>query len=347
MWYLIDAAEPDRGIRQVPGEGGVRERSLHRLVRPSSLAAVASSVVGQVIESNDRAEREVLVRGAIQHAYAEPVPGPDGAPLAVRLWVGAARRDQPPGIDVFVWDGGQWTVMSHGGGGTVLPGGHPMLHGAWFLSRIVECEDRDRLVAAALQAAPGVQWQGTMQVLTPDDRGAKVFGFFRYHAPGMLRGLLLQVEPAREPGLVAPTYHRDAAAALLGSTAALIDVETMQIIEWLTPPLTEIAWRHHPASRGVDPGEADTFDLVTTHLVHPDDFEIYGRTLMSLACEQVERARLVVRLLTISREWCAVELTCIRLPRGLPRFLTCLIRPVPSDTPPGVAVWGGGSANPA
>lgn len=333
MWYLIDAAEPDRAIRHVPEEGMARERSLHRLVRPSSLSAVVSSVLTQSIDTNDRCVREVLVRGELHTVFAEPVPGPEGKPLAVRLWVGQQPREDPPAIDVFVWDGGRWTVMSHGAGGAVLPVGHPMLHGAWFLSRIVECEERDRLMATVLDARPGVEWQGTMQVLTSDDRSARVFGFFRYHAPDTVRGLLLQVAPAREPGLIAPTYHRDAAAALLGSTTALIDIQTMQIIEWLTPPLPDIAWRHHPASRGVDPAGDGDFTLATTHLVHPDDLAGYLRTLSELARYRVETARLVVRLRTLDRGWCAVELSCIRLPQGQPRFLTCLIRPITDAAP--------------
>ncbi|WP_054816171.1 hypothetical protein [Nocardia arizonensis] len=331
MWYLIDAAEPDRAIRHVPEEGMARERSLHRLVRPSSLSAVVSSVLAQAIDGNDRCAREVLVRGETQYVVAEPVSGPGGRPLAARLWVGAGPRDDPPGIDVFVWDGARWTVMSHGAGGVVLPAGHPLLHAAWFLSRVIECEDRDRLMATALDARPGVEWQGTMQVLTADDRSVRVFGFFRYHAPAALRGLLLQVEPAREPGLIAPTYRRDAAAALLGSSAALIDIRTMQIIEWLTPPLPDIAWRHHPASRDTDPVGDGEFTLSTTHLVHPDDLETYLRALTELTEYRVESARLVVRLLTLAGGWCAVELSCIRLPQGRPRFLTCLIRPVQPD----------------
>ncbi|MET7771594.1 GAF domain-containing protein [Nocardia sp. NPDC005366] len=336
MWYLIDAAEPDRAIRHVPEEGMARERSLHRLVRPSSLSAVASSAVAQAIDTNDHCDREVLVRGERRDVHAEPVPGPDGKPLAVRLWVGRRRRDDPPGIDVFLWDGRQWTVMAEGKGGTVLPAGHPRLHGAWFLSRILECEDRDRLMTAALDSRPGTEWQGTMQVLTPDDRSTRVFAFFRHHGPNVLRGLLLQVEPARAPDLVTPTYHDDAAVALLGGTTALIDIETMQIIEWLTPPLGDIAWRHHPASRGADPAGDGEFNLATTHLIHPEDAVTYLRALRALVEYRTERGRAVVRLLTLSRGWQPVELSCIRLPHGPPRFLVCLIRPVGPDTPLGM-----------
>ncbi|MBH0776119.1 GAF domain-containing protein [Nocardia bovistercoris] len=328
MWYLIDAAEPDRAIRQVPEEGMARERSLHRLVRPSSLSGVVSSVVSQAIDANDRCVREVLVRGDPHTVLAEPVPGPEGKPLAVRLWVGQHRREDPPAIDVFVWDGARWTVLSHGAGGAVLPAGHPKLHGAWLLSRILECEERDRLMAAVLDVRPGVEWQGTMRVLTADDRSARVFGFLRYHAPDTMRGLLLQVGPTLEPGLIAPTYHRDAAAALLSSTTALIDIQTMRIIEWLTPPLPDIAWRHHPATRDVDPPGAEDCTVATADLVHPDDQADYLHALSELARYRVETARLVVRLRTLERGWRPVELSCIRLPRGGPRFLTCLIRPV-------------------
>lgn len=336
MWYVIDAAEPDRAIRQVPEERTARERSLHRLVRPGSLSTVASSVVAHAIESNESCDREVLVRGERRDVHAEPVPGPDGTPLAVRLWVGRRRRDPAPGIDVFLWHGRQWTVLADGTGGTVLPPGHPRLHGAWFLSRIIECEERDRLMTAALDSRPGTRWQGAMQVRTPDERSARVFGFFRHHGPDVLRGLLLQVEPAREPGLIAPTYRDDAAVALLGGTTALIDAETMQIIEWLTPPLGDIAWRHHPASKGTDPSGAGDFDLATTHLIHPDDIGIYLTALRSLVENRVDRARGVVRLLTLSRGWQPVELSCVRLPHGPSRFLTCLIRPVGPDTPSGL-----------
>lgn len=133
-----------------------------------------------------------------------------------------------------------------------------------------------------------------------------------------------------------PTYHNDAAAALLGGTTALIDIESMQIIEWLTPPLAAIAWRHHPASKGMDPADRDEFNLATTHLIHPDDRECYLAVMAELAAHRIEYARAVVRLLTVDRDWLRVELYCIRLPRGLPRFLACLIRPVGAETPTGV-----------
>ncbi|WP_328410929.1 hypothetical protein [Nocardia sp. NBC_00403] len=339
MWYLIDVAEPDRGIRYMPEEGMARERSLLRAIRPSSLAVLANSALAQAIESNEQCAREVRIRGELHGVLAVPVAGPDGKPMAVQLWAGArpADRVDPPGIDVFVWDDRQWTLMSHGSGGAVLPAGHELLHGAWFLSRIIECEERDRLITAALDPRPGVEWQGPMRMLTvEEDRTTRVFGFFRYHGPHALRGLLLQGEAERAAGIVLPTYHNDAAAALLGGTTALIDIESMQIIEWLTPPLAAIAWRHHPASKGMDPADRDEFNLATTHLIHPDDRECYLAVMAELAAHRIEYARAVVRLLTVDRDWLRVELYCIRLPRGLPRFLACLIRPVGAETPTGV-----------
>ncbi|MGV9819530.1 GAF domain-containing protein [Nocardia xishanensis] len=338
MWFLVDMAEPDKVIRHVPKEGMARARSLHRAIRPAGLAAAAGAVIAQAAESGRRCERAVLLRGEAHRVLAIPVPGPDGVPLAVRLWAGASRVEppDPPAVDAFVWDSRQWMLRNHGGGGgPVLPEGHPLLHGAWFLSRVIECEDRDRLMTAALDPKPGVAWRGPMQVRTPDDRTARVFGFLRYHADGALRGLLLEVAADRAPGLVPATYRDDAAIALLGGTTALIDAETMQIIEWLTPPLGDIAWRHHPASRGIDPDDdGREFTLTTTHLVHPDDVNGYLGALRELAERRSERTRVAVRLLTLRRDWQPVELYGARLPRGLPRFLICLIRPVGSDPVP-------------
>ncbi|PFX01199.1 hypothetical protein CJ469_04012 [Nocardia farcinica] len=329
MWFVVDTAEPDKGIRHVPEDGPARTRSLTRAIRPNSLAAVAVSVVGRAIEAARPIGREVLVRGEDHRVLAIPVPGPDGAPLAVQLWAAAARvtPPEPPAVDVFVWDGPQWTVRSSGAGGPVLPPGHPLLHGAWFLSRIIECEGRDRLMSAALDPRPGVFWQGSMQVRTPDDRTTRVFGFFRPHGTSALRAVLLQIESARAPGLVPPTYHHDAAAALLDGATALIDLQSLQIIEWLTPPPAGIAWRHHPASRELDPApDGREFSLATTHLVHPDDLARYLEALRDLSEHRRDEVRIRVRLLTVRRGWQLVELYCVRLPKGLPRFATCLIR---------------------
>ncbi|MBF6215286.1 DUF5593 domain-containing protein [Nocardia puris] len=338
MWFLVDSAEPDKGIRHVAKDGSARVRSLHRAIRPAALAAVAGSVVAQAIADRAPSSREVLVRGEPQRVLALPVPGPDGEPLAVRLWAGAAGAEppEPPAVDAFVWDSHQWTLRSDGTGGPVLPAGHPLLHGAWFLSRIIECEDRDRLMAAALDPRPGPRWRGAMQVRTADGGTAGVYGFFRGDDRGLLRGLLIQVAADREPGPLPPTYRDDAAVALLGGTAALIDTRTMQIVEWLTPPLEGIAWRHHPASRGLDPsGEGREFNLATTHLVHPDDLAPYLAGLRELVDGRLDRARVAVRLLTLRREWRAVELHCVRMPGSAPRFLACLIRPLDQDALPG------------
>ncbi|MCP2296074.1 hypothetical protein APR11_002502 [Nocardia amikacinitolerans] len=336
MWFLVDTAEPDKVIRYLPKEGTVRARSLHRAIRPAALAGAAGAVVERAVEGARRCERTVLVRGETHRLLAIPVPGPDGAVMAVLLWAGPSRTDPPapPVVDAFVWDSRQWMLRNHGGGGSVLPQGHPLLHGAWFLSRIIECEDRDRLMTAALEPHPGVAWRGPMQVRTPDDRTARVFGFLRYHDAGTLRGLLLAVTSDRAPGLVPATYRDDAAVTLLGGTTALIDAETMQIIEWLTPPLGDIAWRHHPASHGLDPDDGREFNLATTHLVHPDDVDGYLGALRELAEQRSDRTRVAVRLLTLRQDWRSVELYGARLPSGQPRFLICLIRPLESDPVP-------------
>ncbi|MEU0502610.1 GAF domain-containing protein [Nocardia sp. NPDC005998] len=340
VWYLIDAATPGMVIRYVPEEGMPRERTLHRAIRPNSLAGIASSAITDAIASNQMCAREIRIRGEGYKVFALPVPGPDGGPLAVQMWVGqqADTPVDPPAIDVLVWDGKQWTVRNNGRGGAVLPEGFPLLHGAWFLSRIIECEERDRLITAALDAQPGTHWQGPMRVLTAnDEKTTRVYGLFRYHSPHSLRGLLLQVEQDRQPGIVLPTYHGDAAVGLLGGTIALIDTETLQIVEWLTPPLPSIAWRHHPASRGTDPSaDRKEFNLTTTHLIHPDDLGYYLTPLLDLVKDRIKSARSVVRLLTLEHDWQLVELYCIRLPHGLPRFLTCLIRPVGDDMRPGL-----------
>ncbi|MGV9675724.1 GAF domain-containing protein [Nocardia sp. NPDC003482] len=336
MWYLVDATDAAKVIRHVPEEGMARERLLHRAIRPNSLALLAESVLERTIVSGERVARDLRVRGEDFQVLALPVPGPDDQVLAVQLRV--ARRadppEPPPAVDAFTWDGPQWTLMSGGAGGAVLPAGYERLHGAWFLSRIVECEERDKLMTAALTPRPGTVWEGPMRVLTADDtHTTRVFGYFRYHGDEALRGLLLQVESDRVPGIVQPTYHNDAAAALLGGTTALIDTERLQIIEWLTPPLPEIAWRHHPASRGLDPVDRDEFNLGTTHLIHPEDMGFYVRGLTDLARGAATEARGIVRLLTLRGDWRTVELYCIRLPHGLPRFLICLIRPVPDAAP--------------
>lgn len=336
MWFLVDTAEPDKVIRHLPKEGAVRARALHRAIRPAALVGAAGAVIEQAVGGARRCERTVLVRGETHRLLAIPVPGPDDAVLAVLLWAGPSRTDppDPPAVDAFVWDSRQWTLRNHGGGGSVLPEGHSMLHGAWFLSRVIECEDRDRLMTAALAPRPGVAWRGPMQVRTPGDRIARVFGFLRYHDEGALRGLLLEVASDRAPGLVPATYRDDAAVTLLGGTTALIDAETMQIIEWLTPPLAGIAWRHHPASRGLDPDDGREFNLATTHLVHPDDVDGYLGALRELAERRSDRTRVAVRLLTLRQGWQSVELYGARLPGGPPRFLICLIRPVGSDPVP-------------
>lgn len=338
MWFLIDTADPDMVLRHVPEEGTARWRSLQRAVRPASLAGLASSVVAQAIETNAPYSRELPIRGERHHGFAEPISGPDGEPLAMRMWVGTdpEDRDDPPPMDAVVWDGAQWTLMSAGDGGAILPAGHQLLHGAWFLSRIVECEERDKLITAALDPQPGIEWQGPMRVLTPDDeRTTRVFGCFRYHEPHRLRCLVLQIESGRESGIILPTYHNDAAAALLGGCTALIDIESLQIIEWLTPPLPGIAWRHHPDSRDTSADSGNRhWNLATTHLVHPDDMGFYLSAMTDLVAGNIEAGHTVVRLLTLDHDWLPVELYTKRLPRGLPRFLTALIRPA-ADLPLG------------
>lgn len=338
MWYLVDAADTAKVIRHVRDDNAVSERHLHRAVRPSSLAALTHSAIEQAITTATTCTREVPVRGAAHTVLAIPIAGPDARPLAVQVWVGPsdAPREPAPEVDAFVWDGRQWTLMSTGVGGPVLPAGYPMLHGAWFLSRIIECEERDRLMTAALDPKPGTAWAGPMEVLTAaGTHTTKVYGFFRYHREESVRGLLLRIGSDREPGIVLPTYHNDAAAALLGGTTALIDIQRLQIVEWLTPPIADIAWRHHPASRDLDPADSDAFNLETTHLIHPDDTGIYLGALGDLAAGRVSRARGIVRLLTVTGGWQTVELYCIRLPHASPRFLTTLIRPI-SDGVPGI-----------
>lgn len=339
MWFLIDAADLDMVLRHVPEEQTARWRSLHRAIRPPSLASMAGSVVAQAARANTECRRDLRVRGEVHRACAAPVAGPDGRPLAIRLWVGTGDEEgeNPPPIDAFVWDGAQWTLISAGTGGAILPPDHHLLHGAWFLSRIVECEERDKLITAALDPQPETRWHGPMRVLTSDNaRTTRVFGSFRYHQPHQLRCLILQIEQNRESGLVLPTYHNDAATGLLGGTTALIDIESMQIIEWLTPPLPGIAWRHHPSSRDTAPRPDKTeYNLTNTHLIHPDDMGHYLTAIMDLASGRAETGHAVVRLLTLDHHWQRTELHTIRLPNGLPRFLACLIRPAGDDQPLG------------
>ncbi|MCX4098622.1 GAF domain-containing protein [Nocardia sp. alder85J] len=327
MWYLIDAARPDRVVRHIPGEGTARERSLHRAVRPGFLTALAEIAIAEAMDSAAVRIRRALIRGQRFEVVAVPVAGHDGVVAAVRLWVGAngAPRDEPPPMDTFVWQGRQWTLWSSGAGGAMLPAGHPLLHGAWFLSRVLECEGRDRLIAAALEPEPGTAWEGPMRVLTAGHGIARVYGYFRYHAPDRLRGLLLQMHTEPE---VLPAHHHDTTATLLGGTTALIDLRTMQIIEWLTPPLPGIAWRHHPASAPVAPPDLPEYNLLTTQIVHPDDLRLYLREVAELADGRRESGHAVVRLLTTDRDWLPVELYAVRHPEGPGRFLTCLIQPV-------------------
>ncbi|WP_378735982.1 GAF domain-containing protein [Nocardia brasiliensis] len=338
MWFLVDAADPDRALSSTLDEGIARERSLIRAIRPNSLAAAANSAIAQVLSSNRPASRDLWVRGGDREILAIPVPGPDDETLAVQLWAGPRRRpgrDEPPPIDAFVWDGGEWTLMSGGRGGAVLPARHRLLHGAWFLSRIIECEERDQLMTAVLDPNPDTVWEGPMRVLTPDDaHTTRIFGTFRYHARNRLRALLLQIEEDRKPGIVLPTYHNDAAAALLGGTTALMDLLTMQILEWLTPPLPEIAWRHHPQSHDTDPTDRrSTFNLTNTHLVHPDDRASNRQTYLDLAEGRIETAERTFRLLTVSGGWQAVQISWVPIPHALPRFRAMLFRPVGNPVP--------------
>ncbi|MQY25696.1 GAF domain-containing protein [Nocardia aurantia] len=330
MWYLIDAARPDRVVRHIPGEGVARERSLQRAVRPGFLTALAEVAIAEAVDSGRTCERRALIRGAGFDVVAVPIAGYEGAVAAVRLWVGAtgAPRDDPPPADVFVWHGPQWTLRSGGLGGAVLPAGHPLLHGAWFLSRVLECEGRDRLIAAALEPRPGTGWEGPMRVLTADGDIARVYGWFRYHAPDRLRGLLLRAEAGHEPDLALPAHHHDTTATLLGGTTALIDLRNMQIIEWLTPPLPGIAWRHHPASHGTAPPPRSDHNLLSSHLIHPGDREDYLRVLTELAGGRQESGRMTVRLLTVDGGWVPVELHAVRHAGAPDRFLSCLIQPV-------------------
>ncbi|MBO0854165.1 MAG: DUF5593 domain-containing protein [Nocardia sp.] len=217
MWYLVDADDPTRVIRYLPEVGLARERSLHRAIRPSSLAALANTVIRTVVESGGRHRSRIAVRGETYTVAAIPVAGPGDRPLAVQVWVAAtdAPHEPPPSVDAFLWDSRQWTLMSSGAGGAVLPKGYPMLHGAWFLGRIIECEDRDKLITVALDAEPGAGWDGPMRVLSADDtHTTRVFGYFRCRSRQQLSGLLLQTERGRDPGIVLPTYRNDAAAAL-------------------------------------------------------------------------------------------------------------------------------------
>ncbi|MFI1911724.1 GAF domain-containing protein [Nocardia sp. NPDC020380] len=339
MWFLIDAAEPAAVIRYVPEDGTARSRSLHRALRPTSLATLAGSAVATTLSSNAPCEREVPVRGERYRVSTRPLPGPDGATLGVLLWAGSgdAPMTEPPAVDAFLWDGRQWTLRNHGDGGAVLPAGFPLLHGAWFLSRIAECEERDRLITAALNGQPGTRWSGPMRVLTADDKKTtRVFGFFAHHAEHTLRGLLLCVGEDHEPGIVQPTYHADAAVALLGGTTALIDTVTMQIIDWLTPPLAGIAWRHHPVARGTEPTGSREFNLTTTHLIHPDDMKFYLQVMLDFREQRIKTARAIVRLLRVDRSWQPVELYTRPLPNADPRFVITLFRPVDEGSEPGM-----------
>ncbi|WP_019928426.1 GAF domain-containing protein [Nocardia sp. BMG111209] len=330
MWYLIDAARPDRVVRHTPGEGPARERSLQRAVRPGFLTALAEVAVAEAVDSGRSCARRALIRGESFDVVAAPIAGYGGVVAAVRLWVGAAGtpREDPPPADVFLWHGSHWTLRSSGNGGAVLPAGHPLLHGAWFLSRVLECEGRDRLIAAALAPEPGAVWEGPMRVLTADGGIARIYGWFRYHAPDRLRGLLLRVEAGHEPDLAVPAHHHDTTATLLGGTTALIDLRNMQIIEWLTPPLPGIAWRHHPASRGTEPPGGSDHNLLNSHVVHPDDREDYLRVIVELAESRQDSGHAVVRLLTVEGGWVPVELYAVRHAGAPDRFLSCLIQPV-------------------
>lgn len=334
MWYSVDAADPQRVIRFQPEETVARERLLHRALRPNSLATLASSAIEYTISTGREFTRQIRVRGEIYTAATFPVHGPDLRPMAVQLWVAGldVPREPAPKIDAFVWDGGQWTVMSSGAGGAVLPAGSPMLHGAWFLSRIIECEERDRLITAALDPRPHTTWSGPMRVLTADNTGTtRVFGYVRYHSPDRLYGLLLEAARHREPGVVLPTYRNDAAAALMRGTTALVDLDRMQIIEWLTPPLRDIAWRHHPTARGQDPTDRTEFNLETTHVIHPEDHPAYLTAMRGLASGKIHTHRGIVRLLTLTGGWQSVELYHTRLPQGPSRFLIVRIRPIDAD----------------
>ncbi|MCU1642996.1 MAG: hypothetical protein JWN03_3271 [Nocardia sp.] len=344
MWYLIDAAEPEALLRYVPEEGTARWRSLYRAVRPNSLASLAHSAITRAIETHASFTRSITIRGTAHSVVANPINGLNGRTLAVQLWAGddGAEILDPPQVDAFVWDGQLWTLISAGAGGSVLPASHNLLHGAWFLSRIIECERRDQLITAAIDPQPDTEWQGPIQILTADDaRTARVAGCFRYHEPHRLRGLLLQVEHGRDPGIVLPTYHNDATVALLGGTTALIDMRLMQIIEWLTPPLPQIAWRHHPASGDTVASTSEgEWNLATTHLVHPDDKSIFLSMMADLATGRVFGAHSVVRLLTVDHDWLPIEIYTVPLPSGFPgsegslRFFTSLIRPA-GDLPIG------------
>lgn len=344
MWYLIDAAEPESVLRYVPDEGTARWRGLYRAIRPNSLANLAHSAIVRACETHAQCTRTITIRGSAHRVVARPINGLDGNTLAVQLWAGddEVEAADPPQVDAFVWDGRLWTLISAGIGGSVLPAGHNLLHGAWFLSRIIECERRDQLITAAIDPQMGTEWQGPIQILTADDaRTTRVVGCFRYHEPHRLKGLLLQVENERERGVVLPTYHNDATVALLGGTTALIDMQLMQIIEWLTPPLPQIPWRHHPASGDtVAPTSEGQWNLANTHLIHPDDKAIYMGLTAELATGEIPAAHVVVRMLTVDRNWLPTEIYTVPMPpgssasNGVPRFFTSLIRPA-RDLPVG------------
>ncbi|MBO0852677.1 MAG: DUF5593 domain-containing protein [Nocardia sp.] len=330
MWYLVDVADTARPVRYVASEGKVGERRLHRAIRPNSLAVAAQSMIEQCAATGELGSSELLVRGVRYVVLTVPVAGPGEEVLAVQMWVGEAgiAPPPPPDVDAFVWDGPRWVVFSSGRGGTVLPVGHDVLHGAWLMSRIIECEGRDRLMTAALDPEPGVRWSGAMEVLTVDGaRTARVFGWFRYHRDGALCGLLLRVQSDREPGIVLPTYHHDAAAALLGGTTALVDTQRMRLVDWLTPPISGIAWLHHPSSAPEPDSIGDLeFELGASHPIHPEDRERYLGLLLELAAGRTDEARATVRLLAVTGHWQPVDLYCVRLPRASPRFVTVLIR---------------------
>ncbi|WP_280394356.1 GAF domain-containing protein [Nocardia brasiliensis] len=226
----------------------------------------------------------ILRNGLEVGARAVPVLGPDGDLFGVHMWLGPARLS-PTGPPLpafgFVWDAS-----------TRIADIPPALAGmprakltAPEMFRFIEPADGLSLITALLTPQPGASWEGAMTVIVDQRRVPAHAVLVAGPADGQWRGLLFEVTGAENAsGRSLEAAALEAIPRMTNVHMALVDVQKMRLLRWITDPMTDVIWK----------GEQDQRDAP-----HPEDVErifanaaeIFSGTVDSASVDKIRLRR--------------------------------------------------------
>ncbi|MGU3437828.1 GAF domain-containing protein [Actinomycetes bacterium M1A6_2h] len=331
-WILVETLTGDPADATVIGIGGRDKEwaSLPRALPSKSAHTAARSAIASAARSGSDATSPVAGTGDV--VVARPVSNTTGTVHGMRLWHGPgdAVPDTWPAAGAFDWSASTRELGLTPGMRALfgLDADRTTFTGPELFRSVAHFDGALDFVSTTLRDGPGLSWVGSLTVASA--AGAlPVRSAMRSVADPdgpSWRGIMFELNgPLDPPRPSVESVALEALSRASDTAIALVDLEKMRLVRWVTDPVPDIAWK----------GVRDQRDTP-----HPDDIDRIVESVRTFYRGATESALPAVRLRRLDGGWTVVDARATLFPvADGPKLLLAELRTVghtdePDPVPP-------------